>query len=115
MDQALFHESFDVFCSAIERQKATVLELACGPGNITQYLLQKRPDFQILGTDLAPKMLELARQNNPTAQFELRDCRDVLGLNQKFDGVFCKLSEHFHRSKRLCRNQMCHTLCKSQN
>lgn len=83
----LYHDTFDRFCAHIPTPNARILELACGPGNITQYLLARRPDFQILGTDLAPKMLELARINNPSAVFELLDCRDIGSLHQTFDGI----------------------------
>lgn len=89
MDFDLYNDTFDLFCDSIETENAQILELACGPGNITKYLIQKRTDFKILGTDLAPKMIELAQNNNPSAKFELLDCRDFLQFNQKFDGIMC--------------------------
>jgi ubiquinone/menaquinone biosynthesis C-methylase UbiE len=89
MDTSLYHASFDLFCDAIAPPKAEVLELACGPGNITRYLLTKRPDLRILGTDLAPNMLELARKNNPGASFQLMDARKVHSLGRTFDGIMC--------------------------
>lgn len=89
MDTSLYHQSFDFFCHSIATPCASVLELACGPGNITRYLLDSRPDLQILGTDLAPNMIELARKNNPEAQFELMDCRDIGQLGQLFDALMC--------------------------
>ncbi|KGO89992.1 class I SAM-dependent methyltransferase [Flavobacterium suncheonense] len=89
MDFDLYNDTFELFCEAIEKKNAEVLELACGPGNITKYLLQQRPDFQILGTDLAPNMIELARKNNPMAKFQLLDCRDFLKLKRNFDGIMC--------------------------
>lgn len=89
MDFDLYNDTFDLFCEAIEKKNATILELACGPGNITKYLLQKRSDFQFLGTDLAPNMIELAKKNNLSASFQLLDCRDFLKLNKKFDGIMC--------------------------
>ena len=51
MNVDLYSESFDLFCNAIQKENATILEIACGPGNITKYLLNKRPDFNILGID----------------------------------------------------------------
>ena len=78
-----------VFCNSIKKEKPEILELACGPGNITKYLLAKRPDFKILGSDLAPNMIELAKINNPTANFELMDCRAITSLSQKYDGILC--------------------------
>ncbi|MEV4886362.1 class I SAM-dependent methyltransferase [Chitinophaga ginsengisegetis] len=89
MDVALYRDSFDLFCNSIPKQRAAVLEIACGPGNITRYLLEKRPGFHLLGIDLAPNMLELARSNNPQAEFMLMDGRDILRLNKLFDGIMC--------------------------
>ena len=89
MDVSLYHDSFDIFCSYIKKEKASVLELACGPGNITQYLLKKRPDLNILGTDLAPNMIELAKINNPLANFQLLDSRAITSLNKTYDAIMC--------------------------
>lgn len=84
-----YAESFDAFCTAIKKSQAKVLELACGPGNITAYLLKKRPDFDVLATDLADNMLELGKKNVPKAKFLKLDCRYFLQLNSKFDAIFC--------------------------
>ena len=89
MDVSLYGDSFDLFCKEIKTQNASVLELACGPGNITKYLLDKRPDLKILGTDLAPNMISLAKNNNPSAEFQLLDCRTILSLGKKFDAIMC--------------------------
>jgi len=89
MDVSLYHDSLDVFCNSIKKEKPEILELACGPGNITKYLLEKRPDFIIRGSDLSPNMVELAKINNPTANFELMDCRAISSINKKYDGVLC--------------------------
>jgi 2-polyprenyl-3-methyl-5-hydroxy-6-metoxy-1,4-benzoquinol methylase len=88
MNVDLYADGLDRFCDALA-PNASVLELACGPGNVTRYLLDKRPDLQILGTDLAPKMIALARTNNPEARFEIMDCRDIAQLQQQYDGVVC--------------------------
>ncbi len=89
MDTSMYHETFDIFCNAITSRNATVLELACGPGNITSYLLEKRPDLIITGTDLAPEMIKLAGNNNPSARFQVLDCREISKLPNKFDAVMC--------------------------
>lgn len=89
MDVNSYGATFDLFCSGITQENASVLEIACGPGNITKYLLQKRPDLKIFGIDLAPNMIELAKINNPTAHFEVMDCRHISSITQKFDAVMC--------------------------
>ena len=89
MDVSLYTDSFHAFCDALSKPDATILEVACGPGNVTRFLLDIRPDFKIHGTDLAPAMLELARQNNPTAVFSLLDCRQISAIDQQFDAILC--------------------------
>lgn len=87
MDTSLYHTSFDLFCSSITTYGAGLLEVACGPGNVTRYLLDQRPDFKITGTDLAPRMLELARENNPEAAFRQMDCRYIGELDEQYDAL----------------------------
>lgn len=89
MDVSLYHDTFDTFCNHIKNQNAEVLELACGPGNITKYLLHKRPDLKIFGTDLAPNMIELARINNPEAKFDIMDSRAIEKLKKTYDAIMC--------------------------
>ncbi|TVP08993.1 hypothetical protein AYI87_20595 [Shewanella sp. KCT] len=66
-----------------------VLELACGPGNIARYLLARHPQLDYLGTDLAPQMVSLARENNPTGKFEVMDCLAIDSLTKMFDAIVC--------------------------
>ena len=89
MDVSMYHKSLDLFCENITKENARVLEVACGPGNITNYLLEKRPDLKIIGTDLAPNMIALAKINNPTAEFELLDFREMDTLANSFDAIVC--------------------------
>lgn len=89
MDVNLYSDSLDFFCSTITKKNAEILEIACGPGNITRYLLEKRPDFKILGIDLAPNMITLAKINNPKAEFQLMDCRDIGTIDKKQDAIVC--------------------------
>lgn len=89
MDMDLYNDSLDLFCQSILTPHAEILDIACGPGNITRYLLKKRPDFNILGIDLSLNMLKLAKINNPSAEFQLLDCRDIGQLTQQFEAIIC--------------------------
>lgn len=89
MNLDLYNETYDFICNLITNDKAKVLEIGCGPGNITKYLLSKRPDFVILGIDVAPNMIKLARRNNPTASFAVMDSRQINQIKTKYDGVVC--------------------------
>lgn len=89
MDFDLYHDTFDFFCEAINKDYASILEIGCGPGNITNYLLNKNPHYKILGIDIAPKMIKLAITNNPSASFEVMDCRTIQQINKRFEGIIC--------------------------
>ncbi|MFD1096154.1 class I SAM-dependent DNA methyltransferase [Salegentibacter chungangensis] len=89
MDLHLYEDSLEKFCNELEKKKARILEIGCGPGNITKVLLKKRPDLKILGIDLAPQMIHLAKINNPEAEFMVMDCREIAELDRKFDAVVC--------------------------
>ncbi len=89
MDMDLYHDTLDLFCSLVEKKDAEVFEIACGPGNITKYLLTKRPDFKIFGIDFASNMIDLARINNPTARFEIMDGKEINKIDKKFNAVMC--------------------------
>jgi len=92
MNVNLYNDTYDFICTAIDKPKAKLLEIGCGPGNITKYLLSKRPDFDVFGIDIAPNMIELAKQNNPTAHFAVMDSRHIHTLETHYDGIiggFC--------------------------
>ncbi|QYJ87529.1 class I SAM-dependent methyltransferase [Shewanella mesophila] len=88
MNLPLYHLTYNALCDRISSHDK-VLDIGCGPGNISRYLLDRMPSIDLLGTDLAPNMVELARRNNPEAHFEVMDCRAVAQLSGKFDAIVC--------------------------
>lgn len=89
MDLDLYNDTYDRFCTLVEKQDASVFEIGCGPGNITRYLLHKRPDFTIKATDIAPSMLALTKKNNPAVEVALMDCREIDKVKETYDGIVC--------------------------
>lgn len=89
MEMDLYNDTFDQFCNLIQKENAEIFEIATGPGNITRYLLSKRSDFKIFGIDLAPNMIELAKINNPEANFRVMDCKNINTIDRKFDAIMC--------------------------
>lgn len=87
MDLSRYAEGLDEFCGAVPKGHGSVLDLACGPGNVSRYLLHRRPDLDLLGIDLAPAMLDIARRNCPGAEFRQMDCRAISGLEARFGGI----------------------------
>jgi SAM-dependent methyltransferase len=89
MNDELYNDTYDRFCELIPKTDPDILEIGCGPGNITRYLLRKRPDLKLSGTDAAPNMVELAGKNNPSANFSVLDCRDISSIHSRFCGIIC--------------------------
>jgi trans-aconitate 2-methyltransferase len=52
-----------------------VVDLGCGPGNLTTLLRARWPDADIRGVDSSPEMIEKARVVDPTIAFEVADLR----------------------------------------
>src|SRR6516164_8606538 len=89
MGLTIYNDSYREFCELLRRGRARVLDAACGPGNVSRYLKAQRPDLDLLGIDLAPRMVELAREAVPSAQFAIHDCRNLVDLKGRFDGIIC--------------------------
>jgi len=89
MDLDLYNDTYDYICSSLDKANPKILEIGCGPGNITKYLLSKRPDFDVFGIDIAPNMIELASKSNPTASFAVMDSRQIDQIKTKYDGIIC--------------------------
>lgn len=87
MKMDLYNDTYDRFCDVIDKDNARLLELGCGPGNITKYLLEKKPNYSILATDTSKAMIDLGKTNVPKAEFQLLDVRDMVDLHQTFDAI----------------------------
>lgn len=88
-DIRLYDRTYDSICREVSKTSARILEIGCGPGNITRYLLSKRPDLKIEAIDIASDMIKLAKENNSSATFSVMDCRDIDRLLPGFDAVIC--------------------------
>ena len=87
MDVSLYRPELDRFLALLNQESPKILDIACGPGNITNYVLSKKPTLTVLGIDLAPNMIELAKANCPEATFKVMDCRHITSINELFDGI----------------------------
>ncbi|WP_379965655.1 class I SAM-dependent methyltransferase [Epilithonimonas sp. UC225_85] len=83
----IYDETYDLFCNEIKNSVPAILDIGCGPGNISKYILNKIENADILGIDYSEKMIQLAKKNVPKARFEEMDCREINQINKKFDAV----------------------------
>ena len=89
MNFKLYDDTYDFFLTLLKNGSGKVLEIGCGPGNITRYLMKKRPDLILMATDVSPKMIDRAKLNVPNVHFQVKDCRDLGSLNEVYDAVIC--------------------------
>jgi trans-aconitate 2-methyltransferase len=54
----------------------TVVDLGCGPGNLTRLLGDRWPDAEVTGLDSSPEMIAKARQAAGAIRFDVADLRD---------------------------------------
>ena len=68
-----------------------ILDLACGPGNLTRRLAARvAPDGEVVGVDLAEGMIELARSRHTQhARFEVMDIEVLAFPDGSFDAAAC--------------------------
>lgn len=68
-----------------------VLDLACGPGTLSRRLArQVSPGGEVVGIDLAPGMIEVARAAGiPNARFEVMDIERLAFADGYFDAAVC--------------------------
>ncbi|GBC62812.1 class I SAM-dependent methyltransferase [Desulfonema ishimotonii] len=91
MDLALYKDSLTCFSERL-RPGDAVLDLGCGPGNVSKFLTERVRDLHLLGIDLSEEMVRLARKNVPGAEFRAWDIRKLRLENRSFDAVvaaFC--------------------------
>lgn len=85
MDVSGQAEVLDTFCLLLSGN--TVLDLGCGPGNISLYLNNKLPNLNFTCTDVAKDMLVLAETYLGKGQFVQMNALKLHELPIKYDGI----------------------------
>ncbi len=91
-NDTVYNHSYDLLLKHMGVTHTKVLDVACGFGKITHYLLHENPKLSVLGIDAAENMVNLAEVYNPKASFRVMDCRKVSNFKQGFDVIifgFC--------------------------
>jgi len=89
MDDELYIDTYKRFYDRISNLDGLILEIGCGPGNITRNMLQLNPNLNILATDVSAEMINLAKKNNPKARFKVFDCRKLEALKANYEAIIC--------------------------
>ena len=69
---------------------ATVLDIGCGDGRKTNYLVKK--GLKPTGLDFSEGLLKIAREENPGVEFLQMDLRELGNLSNQFDCLFAQAS-----------------------
>lgn len=80
------------YLASLVKEGSALLDVGCGPANISKFLSDRIANLTVHGCDLSPQMIKLAQQNLPEGTFELRDSRDINTISSTFDVVisgFC--------------------------
>ena len=84
---------FDAALSLIPVAGLRVADLGCGPGDLFQRLEEREmTPSGFLGIDAQPEMVELARSNHPTAEFETADLAQDLSALRSWQPDVCLIS-----------------------
>jgi len=79
-----------------------ILELACGTGRVTKYLIRKlREDGRLFATDLNEAMLSIGREkvNDPRVQWSAIDAHELPYEKESIDLIVCQFGVMFFQDR----------------
>ncbi len=68
----IYNESYDYLSNKIQ-DNSTILDLACGPGNVSYYLKKNMPGLAITGVDISEEMIDMAKRRIQDGKFIVKD------------------------------------------
>lgn len=92
-----------------------ILDVGCGDGKVTAYLLSKLTNGKVLGIDISPSMIKFAKgnfKNFPNLDFEICDARN-LPFAEEFDVVTSFSCIHWIEYQQEVLNKMAASLKKN--
>lgn len=86
MEPGVFKESYDALVNLLI-ENGSVLEIACGPGNIYSYISSMRPDLDFLLSDSSENMIGQVVSRFPHVATQVLTTREIDTLEQRFDAI----------------------------
>jgi SAM-dependent methyltransferase len=84
--------------------KGNILDVACGKGATTRYLLKYYSPDRVTGINISAKQLESCRINAPGCRFMLMSATDLEFEDQSFDNIICvEAAFHFDTREKFVR------------
>jgi len=81
---------------ALIKPGSRILDVGCAAGRDTRIL--KDMGFEVVGSDLAERLLHIAEQTNPDIEFVLADMRKLPFVDESFDAIWASVVLH-HAAK----------------
>jgi len=79
----------DRLLALLPDHRGTILDVACGKGGSTAYLLNRYPPSQVVGINISQHQLEFARTKAPGCTFLWMDATELGFTNRAFDNIIC--------------------------
>jgi len=79
-----YQAMLDRLVAQVAKRKNSLLDLGCGPGNLSMYLNSKIDKLDITCVDISEKMLEIAQRNLPGSRCLLLDVTELGVLEEGF-------------------------------
>ena len=76
----------DILIKKYNFRPQVIIDIACGTGNLIAELHKR--DYHVIGVDISPEMIEVARKNNPNIRFHVEDMT-CMNLGIEADLVTC--------------------------
>jgi SAM-dependent methyltransferase len=83
-DKPLDRALLDAFAEMVPG-RGTVADVGCGPGHVGRYLCDR--GLSVIGIDLSPRMVELARQLHPDMTFQVGSMLDIPAADRSWAGI----------------------------
>jgi len=75
--------------SFIPKKQGQILDVACGPGATTRYLLKYFKPENVTGINIGEKQLQICRKNAPDCTFLQMDATELEFRDNSFDSIIC--------------------------
>ncbi|MCB1112947.1 MAG: class I SAM-dependent methyltransferase, partial [Chlamydiia bacterium] len=70
--------------------KSKILDLGCGPGRDSKFFVDK--GYEVIGVDISPQMIALARNSVPQANFLVSDIESLKLNDESIDAIWASAS-----------------------
>lgn len=88
------------------KNKESILDLGCGPGQLIYELTERFNNLKITGIDFSEKMLDISKSRNPQATHIKLDVNELNKLNDSFNVIICTHSLPYYKEPEKVMNEL---------